>query len=104
LEGLAMENVGLLYGLLVYIFYGHLVCFVSIWYNYMAVWYIYPVFLCINLATLGSVSATRSGFFYDISAATEFYFLQKFIGGEKRKMKHSTKLSLMQRERVCSMK
>jgi hypothetical protein len=32
LKGLAMEDVGIFYGQLVYLFYGHFVYFVVIWY------------------------------------------------------------------------
>jgi hypothetical protein len=63
LEGLAIENVGIFYGHLVYfkavwsilwpfgIFYDHLIYF-------MAIWYIFPVLVCCikkNLATLRAV-------------------------------------------------
>jgi hypothetical protein len=86
LDGLAMEDFGLFYGQLVYVFFVHLVYFMAIWY---IVWSFvnFPVLVCcikINLAPLifssdTYVGAQQNPSGLSINLRNEFLRLQKTL-------------------------
>jgi hypothetical protein len=73
LEGLAIEDVGVFYAHLIYLFYGNLIYFMAIWYIFQTIWYIFwqfgvsyqeksgnPVFKSMLNLEKKSVSATSN--------------------------------------------